>query len=416
MERGLDKENIILEENIVLDAKPFILSVGFLRSNDNDSLSYDGIAIDKYTCETKNIIDNNIIRCYSIIDNSLSCRFKVDFSKKSIVALKSMVLGSDYHKPFLYGIKKCVKVIKEYIPKAEGKTLYIIDPWKMPDTEMSSNKIYERLRVENNEFAKNISDWEDRSGKERVVIDKSIYLLLEELKRHFDIYKFWGLYFISDFSVKEIVRTLKYFDREGWIGDVTGDVMGSIILYSGKREIAYEILGINKNKSVLSNSLFIDVKVPYAEKEIVFMIMPFSPEKFEWLGDEKDKDSLKSFISEKSKAKCVTVADDITPHNILNKIYSHLLACKFAIADIASLNPNVLYEIGMANSLGKPVILICSKEELAKIYPQKEKDDLFGKFLKSVFDLNHYTIIDYGSDEELRGKLSVSIEQTLRTL
>jgi nucleoside 2-deoxyribosyltransferase len=54
--------------------------------------------------------------------------------------------------------------------------------------------------------------------------------------------------------------------------------------------------------------------------------------------------------------------DDLfTPTDILEDIWQEINAADFVIADITGRNPNVLYELGIAHTLAKPV-LILSKE------------------------------------------------------
>ena len=407
----LEKEKVILEENILLDSKPFVLTVELIDINQQELVYVFGKNIDIYGCEVKNIYDNGELRSGFYIDNLISKKCKIDLSQKYGFTLRSIMGETGYVKPFLYGIKKCINVNKEEIVNLPPHERKVIDPGK----EISHDQhLFAKLRVISEDFViyDKIREWDDGSGKNRDEIDKSIYLLLEEFLLHFGVFKRQGLYLSSEFSLKEINRSIDYFKRKDWVDELKG----SINLHSNKKDEAYEVLGIGNKTNFPLNSLFTNVKLPYSEKDIVFVIMPFSDEKFKWLGEETDDSSLRSFISEKSKAKCVTVADDKTSRNILNKIYSHLSACKFAIADIATLNPNVLYEIGIANSLGKSVILICSKEELEKLDPQLKKGDLFSKFLNKLFDLNHNSIFDYESDEDIRDKLAESIEQTLRTL
>jgi nucleoside 2-deoxyribosyltransferase len=54
--------------------------------------------------------------------------------------------------------------------------------------------------------------------------------------------------------------------------------------------------------------------------------------------------------------------DDLfSPTDILEDIWQSINAADFVIADITGRNPNVLYELGIAHTLAKPV-LILSKE------------------------------------------------------
>jgi len=51
--------------------------------------------------------------------------------------------------------------------------------------------------------------------------------------------------------------------------------------------------------------------------------------------------------------------DDLfTPTDILEDIWQSINAAGFVIADITGRNPNVLYELGIAHTLAKPVLIL----------------------------------------------------------
>ena len=51
-------------------------------------------------------------------------------------------------------------------------------------------------------------------------------------------------------------------------------------------------------------------------------------------------------------------ADDLYGHDVLEDIWRAINECEFLLADTSGKNPNVFYEIGIAHTLGKRVILI----------------------------------------------------------
>ncbi|GIU71227.1 MAG: hypothetical protein KatS3mg003_1261 [Candidatus Nitrosocaldaceae archaeon] len=55
--------------------------------------------------------------------------------------------------------------------------------------------------------------------------------------------------------------------------------------------------------------------------------------------------------------KCIRADDTFSPISILD-IWSYILKSKVLIADITDKNINVFYEIGIAHTIGKPVIII----------------------------------------------------------
>lgn len=56
-------------------------------------------------------------------------------------------------------------------------------------------------------------------------------------------------------------------------------------------------------------------------------------------------------------------ADDFfTTHAVMDDIWAAVYSAKIVIGDCTGRNPNVFYEIGMAHTIGKPVILITQNE------------------------------------------------------
>src|SRR5262249_2110004 len=95
--------------------------------------------------------------------------------------------------------------------------------------------------------------------------------------------------------------------------------------------------------------------------------------------------------------------DDLfTPTDILDDIWQAIHEADFVIADITERNPNVLYELGLAHALAKPVLIISRN---AKDIP---------------IDLSTRRVILYGQTgpewvEELKQKASRAIKDMLRT-
>ena len=83
-----------------------------------------------------------------------------------------------------------------------------------------------------------------------------------------------------------------------------------------------------------------------------FIVMPFS---LEWSND------VHIALAAACKATSVTAVrgDDVfTPTDILVDIWQSINGADFVIADITGRNPNVLYELGVAHTLAKPVLII----------------------------------------------------------
>jgi len=109
------------------------------------------------------------------------------------------------------------------------------------------------------------------------------------------------------------------------------------------------------------------------KKPIAFVIMPFAAE-FEEIYNYFIATSLNEAGFE------VKRADDIeSQNNILKDIVNAIKNCDIIVADLTSSNPNVYYELGLAHSINKPVILLT--QDLSEV----------------PFDLKSYRIIEYNT-------------------
>lgn len=83
-----------------------------------------------------------------------------------------------------------------------------------------------------------------------------------------------------------------------------------------------------------------------------FVIMPFKEElHYFYL-------YLKKHIEEKHSVSCLRGDSDVLTVPVLDKIKEYIRKADVVIADCSDRNPNVFYELGMAHTLGKKVILI----------------------------------------------------------
>ncbi|NOT55748.1 MAG: hypothetical protein HOP18_14200 [Deltaproteobacteria bacterium] len=127
-----------------------------------------------------------------------------------------------------------------------------------------------------------------------------------------------------------------------------------------------------------------------------FLVMPFS---LEW------SDEVYRILASACKAAGVQAlrGDDLfTPTDILDDIWQAINAADFVIADITGRNPNVLYELGLAHALAKPVLIVSRNAQDIPI------------------DLSTRRVILYGHTErewsaELAGKAAKAITDILNT-
>jgi hypothetical protein len=154
-----------------------------------------------------------------------------------------------------------------------------------------------------------------------------------------------------------------------------------------------EALGLSLSELIsrLPSSLFITPVFPQPGPKHfdVFAIMPFS-KPFDAVYEEAIKPACLSITLRVGRG------DDIFgATHVINDIWSAIYGADDVIADCTSKNPNVFYELGMAHTLGKKVILIARTEE-----------DI-------PFDLRHWRYITYEVTENGLDKLRVTLESLL---
>lgn len=83
---------------------------------------------------------------------------------------------------------------------------------------------------------------------------------------------------------------------------------------------------------------------------------------------------------------------------IVDQIWRGITSARILLAELTARNANVLYELGLAHALHKPVVLICSKANEADV----------------PFDLRHVRVIYYDKDDPFWGtKLIEKIAETI---
>jgi hypothetical protein len=135
-------------------------------------------------------------------------------------------------------------------------------------------------------------------------------------------------------------------------------------------------------------------KLPGGQGKVrCFIVMPFS---LEWSGD------VHRTLSGACKATAVQPVrgDDVfTPTDILVDIWHSLNGADFVIADITGRNPNVLYELGIAHTLAKPVLII-----------SRNAADI-------PIDLSTRRVILYGqSDGDWREDLGIKVSKAIKEI
>lgn len=124
-----------------------------------------------------------------------------------------------------------------------------------------------------------------------------------------------------------------------------------------------------------------------------FLIMPFRPD---WA--EAVQRTLRD-ACRRHGVHAVRGDDSLVPTDILDDIWVELTSADFVIADISGQNPNVYYELGMAHTLAKPVILL-----------SQSTDDV-------PFDVQTRRVVEYDPQdlEALAERLNKGIAGLLKT-
>src|ERR1051325_9394329 len=83
-----------------------------------------------------------------------------------------------------------------------------------------------------------------------------------------------------------------------------------------------------------------------------FVMLPFDPTR------ENIYDTVESIVKDYCGFQCIRADEIYGSSGIMEDIWININEARFLIADLTDRNPNVLYEVGMAHSLHRPVILI----------------------------------------------------------
>jgi hypothetical protein len=171
--------------------------------------------------------------------------------------------------------------------------------------------------------------------------------------------------FNSSATSYPVMTVLKQLNDAGLITQqAASDAMGAP--FSGRIEVApkwqevQQALGISLKKvaQVGSNSLVVTpyfgppepapINVPLD----VFVLMSFDP-KFRPLYDDHILKVARTLNLNAKRAD-----DFFTTHHVMSDVWEAIHSARLVIADCTGRNPNVFYEIGVAHTLGRPVVLI----------------------------------------------------------
>lgn len=161
---------------------------------------------------------------------------------------------------------------------------------------------------------------------------------------------------------------------------------------SGKLLLEFPDKDLSINSKIPNYSFFenfgIDMSNIQVSEKTAFCLMPFH-RKF-----DKIYSTIKTACSQAGYT-CFRSDEPFNPGNVLRQILQMMTTSEIIIAVLDGKNPNVFYEIGLAHSLGKTVILVGNA---------KSPEDI-------SFDLKSERLLLYNNHGELQKKLSTSLKQ-----
>lgn len=160
---------------------------------------------------------------------------------------------------------------------------------------------------------------------------------------------------------------------------------------SNKLVLEFPEKGLTINDRIPNYSFFenfgLDMSNIHVNGRTIFCLMPFH-RKF-----NKIYAAIKA-ACEKEDYTCLRSDEPFNPGNVLRQILRMITESELIIAVLDGKNPNVFYEIGIAHSLGKTVILVGNMEN---------PDDI-------SFDLKSERLLLYSSPSDLQNKLIQSLK------
>ena len=109
-------------------------------------------------------------------------------------------------------------------------------------------------------------------------------------------------------------------------------------------------------------------------------------------------DHIKNVIENRCGLRCERADDIYDISGIMQSVWESISKASIIIADLTNRNPNVFYELGIAHTLGKPVIMITQS---MKFVP---------------FDLRHLRCILYEYKPKNIKKFELILEKTVRSV
>lgn len=159
-----------------------------------------------------------------------------------------------------------------------------------------------------------------------------------------------------------------------------------------QRTLGFSLTKIaEKRDDTIEVNPFFGPPVPIDPPPDIFVMMPFDPE----LRPIYDNHILK--VAKSINLRAMRGDDFFTTNHVMSDVWRGIYFARVVIADCTRRNPNVFYEIGVAHTLGKPVVLIT----------QRPND--------VPFDLRHIRFIPYKYTPPGMTEFESQLTSTLKT-
>jgi hypothetical protein len=194
------------------------------------------------------------------------------------------------------------------------------------------------------------------------------------------------LQFWSDSESIKKARVNRIYEREGF--STTPYVLNPARAIEVAQKIGLSVGSTINLDSSYRHYRIIPIEADKIENGFVFYMTEFRGESLRLF-----EETVKPYCKSEAKLDVLISKEDRLPNKIDDKVISHIHNCRFAIADITTRNPNVLYELGFAHAIGKDVIIICRKNDN-----------------KEVFDIRNIDTIYFSNEDDLLPKLKDKLE------
>ncbi len=93
------------------------------------------------------------------------------------------------------------------------------------------------------------------------------------------------------------------------------------------------------------------------DNELCFLLIPFKSPFF------RIHDTITKPVLQRRFKKVLTAGDIFKSTSIIEDIWTHINMARLVIADVTGKNPNVFYELGIAHTLGKDIIILTQRKD-----------------------------------------------------